>query len=61
LVETNDAVRYALYRQMDQLVIDDAPVVPIFYDEAIHFVNKNITGFQPNGLNLLELRRVQIK
>ncbi len=61
LQETNDSARYILYRKMDQLVIDDAPVVPLWYDEVIHFVNKNIEGFTPNALNLLELRRVRIK
>jgi len=61
LLETNDSVRYALYRQMDQLVIDDAPVVPLFYDMAIHLVNKNVHGMQANALNLLELRRVAIR
>jgi len=60
LVETNDSIRYRLYRQMDQLVIDDAPVVPLYYDEVIHLVNPNVRGFGSNGLNLLELRRVQI-
>jgi oligopeptide transport system substrate-binding protein len=61
LRETNDSARYYLYRKMDQFVIDDAPVVPLWYDEAIHFVNKNISGFYPNGLNLLELRRTKIE
>ena len=61
LQENNDSIRYVLYRQMDQLVINDAPVVPVWYDEAIHLVNTNVTGMQPNALNLLELRRVDIK
>ena len=60
LQETNDSLRYALYRQMDQMVTDDAPVVPIWYDMAIHMVNKNVQNFRPNALNLLELRRVKI-
>ena len=60
LQETNDSLRYALYRQMDQMVTDDAPVVPIWYDMAIHMVNKNVQNFRPNALNLLELRRVRI-
>jgi peptide/nickel transport system substrate-binding protein len=60
LVEINDSVRYALYRQMDQIVINDAPVVPLFYDMVIHLVNKNVTGMRPNALNLLELRKVKI-
>jgi peptide/nickel transport system substrate-binding protein len=46
---------------MDQLVINDAPVVPLWYDMAIHLVNKNVSGFKPNALNLLELRRVKIR
>ncbi len=61
LQETNDSLRFDLYRKMDQLVIDDAPVVPIWYDMAIHLIQTNITGFAPNALNLLELRYCVIK
>ena len=61
IAETNDSVRYALYRQMDQLVINDAPVVPVWYDMVIHLVQNNISGFHANALNLLELRRVRVK
>lgn len=61
IAETNDSVRYALYRQMDQLVINDAPVVPVWYDMVIHLVQPNISGFHANALNLLELRRVKVK
>ena len=56
LIENNDSLRYALYREMDQLVINDAPVIPIWYDMAIHLVQPNVQGFYPNALNLLELR-----
>jgi peptide/nickel transport system substrate-binding protein len=59
LQETNDSVRYELYRKMDQMVMDDAPVIPLWYDMAIHLVQKNITGFKPNALNLLDLRRAR--
>ena len=60
LIETIDTIRYSLYRQMDQIVMNDAPVVPLFYDMAVHLVNKNILNFKPNALNLLELRRVKV-
>lgn len=59
LTETSDSIRYELYRAMDQLMISDAPVVPLWYDMAIHLVQPRITGFYPNALNLLELRRVK--
>ncbi|WP_245957831.1 ABC transporter substrate-binding protein [Niabella yanshanensis] len=58
--ETNDSIRYALYRQADQIVINDAPVVPLWYDKVIRLVQKNVTGFSPNALNLLELRKTRI-
>lgn len=60
LLETNDSLRYSLYREMDQLVINDAPVVPIWYDMAIHLIQPSVTGFAPNSLNLLELRHTRL-
>lgn len=59
LAEKNDSARYELYRQMDRIIIQDAPVVPLWYDMAIHLVHKNVVHFYPNSLNLLELRRVK--
>jgi len=60
IAETNDSIRYQLYRQADQVMIEDAPVVPLFYDEVVHLVQPNVQGFQPNALNLLEMRRVKM-
>jgi len=61
LVENNDSIRFELYRKMDQLMINDAPVVPLWYDQVIHLVNPAIIGFEANGLNLLELRRTRVR
>ena len=61
LTEVNDSLRIKMYRQMDQMIIDDAPIVPLWYDEVIHLVNPWIKNFDPNGLNLLELRRVKFE
>ncbi|RYD70984.1 MAG: ABC transporter substrate-binding protein, partial [Sphingobacteriales bacterium] len=59
LQEENDSLRYQLYQQMDRLIVEDAPVVPFWYDMAIHLVHNNVSGFKPNSLNMLELRRVK--
>lgn len=56
--ETNDSLRYVLYRQADQVMINDAPVVPLWYDKAVQLVQPNVEGFKANALNLLELRKV---
>ena len=59
LNEINDSVRYSMYRQMDEIIISEAPVVPLWYDMVLHLVHTNIRGFYPNSLNMLELRRVR--
>jgi len=59
LNETNDSLRYKLYQQADQVMINDAPVVPLWYDESIHLLQPGIQNFDANSLNLLELRRVK--
>jgi oligopeptide transport system substrate-binding protein len=53
--------RVQLYRKMDSLVMTDAPVVVLFYDEVLRFVNNRISGFESNPVNILDLRRVKIK
>ncbi|MES1220808.1 MAG: ABC transporter substrate-binding protein, partial [Bacteroidota bacterium] len=60
LMEQNDSIRYSLYQKADQLVINDAVVVPLWYDKVFRLVQTGIKGFEPNGLNLLELRKTHI-
>ncbi len=59
LNETNDTSRYKIYRQMDKMIVEDAPVVPLWYDMALHLVHTSIKNFKPNSLNMLELRKVK--
>lgn len=51
--------RKLLYTTMDSLIIADAPVVPLFYDKAIRFVNKKVSGLGINPQNFLFLKRVK--
>ena len=61
ITENNDSLRYKLYQQADQVMIDDAPVVPLWYDKAVRLIQPYVKGFKGNALNLLELRRVRLK
>lgn len=56
LMETNDSIRKNLYRKADQVLINDAPIMPLWYDKVIRLVQPGIEGFLPNNLNWLELR-----
>jgi peptide/nickel transport system substrate-binding protein len=54
----NDTERYALYRKMDNLVMEQSPVVVLYYDKLVNIYQNNISGFSLNGQNLLVLKRV---
>lgn len=57
--EPSDSFRYVLYHRMDSMVMSDAPVIPLWYDQVLHLVRKEVSGMSPNSLNMLELRRVR--
>jgi peptide/nickel transport system substrate-binding protein len=56
---TNDSARYALYQQMDNVIMRQSPVVVLYYDKLVNLYQNNISGYSKNSLNLLELRRVK--
>jgi len=60
LTENDDAKRYDLYQQMDRILIDEAPVIPLFYDEVTLFTQKNVRGLKTNAQNLLVLKNVEL-
>nr|WP_243743987.1 ABC transporter substrate-binding protein [Tenacibaculum caenipelagi] len=57
--EVNELKRRKLYQQMDSIIIDEAPVVPLYYDEVIRFTQKNVKGLGINPIDLLDLKRVK--
>lgn len=61
ITEDNDSIRYKLYQQADQIMMNDAPVVPLWYDKAVRLTQPDVLGFKPNALNLLELRYTKFK
>jgi ABC-type transport system substrate-binding protein len=59
LRETEASKRAKLYTKMDSLLISQAPLVPLYYDQVVRFTQKKVTGLGINALNLLELKRVK--
>ena len=59
MTESNAEKRINLYKKMDQIILEEAPVVVLFYDEVLRFTQKNIEGLGINPTNLLELKNVQ--
>jgi ABC-type transport system substrate-binding protein len=50
--------RLDLYQQMDEMIMNYYPVVPLYYDQAVRFVQKDVKGLEMNPLNLLYLKSV---
>lgn len=59
LAITNTQERDKLYIKMDSLIINDAPIVPLYYDMSVRFVNKKVQGLEANAVNMLSLTRVK--
>jgi len=51
--------RYKIYKKMDSIIIAQAPIVPLYYDEVTLFSQKNIKNLKINAINLLDLKRVK--
>ena len=51
--------RKLLYERMDSIIIEEAPVVPLYYDMAVRFVSKKVSGLGINPQNFLVLKKVK--
>jgi len=55
IATTDNDERFALYQQMDRILIEEAPVVFLFYDETALFSKENVSGISTNAVNLLRV------
>ena len=55
----HDAERTELYKKKNQIMMDEAPVVILYYDQVLRFTQNNIEGLGSNPMNLLSLKRVR--
>lgn len=51
--------RVQLCMEMDSLIMQDAPVIVLYYDQILHFTHHNVTGLRSDAMNTLDLRRVK--
>lgn len=51
--------RISIYRKMNNMMMDESPVIILYYDQVLRFTQKNIQNLGSNPLNLLSLKRVK--
>ena len=52
------ARRTALYQAMDRIIVEECPVISLYYDEVVRLTQNNVRGLTPNPMNQLLLERV---
>ncbi len=50
--------RKHLYTAMDSIAMENAIMIPLFYDEVVRFTRKNVKGLGINPINLINLKYV---
>ena len=55
----DDTLRHSIYQQMDNLIMEKAPVVVLYYDKRVNLYQNNISGYSTNAQNQLTLKRVK--
>jgi peptide/nickel transport system substrate-binding protein len=58
LRETDRTKRFALYREAEQIAIDEAPMLWLHYDEDYRFVQPYVMGYQNNSMDRRVYRTV---
>jgi peptide/nickel transport system substrate-binding protein len=56
---TDNKKRHKIYNKMDSIIIKNAPIVPLYYDEVTLFSQKNVQNLKINAINLLDLKKVK--
>ncbi len=59
--ENDQKKRFELYHKMDNMVLENASVVPILYDQSVVMLQNNISGYVINPLSLMILKGVKKK
>jgi oligopeptide transport system substrate-binding protein len=57
--ESNDSLRFERVAETNELLMQDAPVIPLYYDQVSHFIRNNVQGLETNPVNMLDLRPVR--
>ena len=65
LVETamtmkSEQDRYALYQQAEQILIDDMPIIPIYFYSHIHLVQPSLQGWHDNIMSFFDFKNMSL-
>ena len=57
--EVNDSIRYVYYNYMDQMLMENSPIIVVYYDQSVRVTQLNISGLIPNSMNHICLKEAR--
>jgi len=60
LRETDEGKRYGLYRKLDQILMDDAVIMPLYYEEFTRLIPEYVHNFPQNSIEYRDFSDVWI-
>lgn len=58
--ENDTKKRLEYYQEMDKIIVEDSPVIFLFYDQSANFYSSRVHGAQTNAINQLELKKIKL-
>jgi oligopeptide transport system substrate-binding protein len=58
--EQNSAKSLALYQQVEQMVVSDGAILPLWFGKTYTLVKPNVHGYTPNSMGEVKLNEVSI-
>jgi oligopeptide transport system substrate-binding protein len=55
-----EAQGFTLYQQVEQMLVDDAACLPLWFGQAYTLVKQNVSGYHLNALGLVRLHDVTV-
>lgn len=59
LNEIDEQKRFQMYKKMENVMMEESPVIILFYDEVIRLTQTNIKGMKADAMNSLKLETVK--
>jgi len=61
LAAKNDTERYEIYQQMDAILVDECPIIPIYHYTHVYALNPKVKGYYPTLLDIHPYKTIWIE
>lgn len=59
--ELDQDKRFELYREMEVIILNEAVIIPLYYDQVVSYLHSHVENMESNPMNLFDLKRVRLK